>query len=247
MMTILHAITTILFIPILQATTSLIDPSCSHLPTMAEQGRRLIMFCCPTTTSSWFSVKWYKEEWQLSQHDRTGQAVVYNKEGGGVQVDSELSIEGRLVLLNMSESGQGLYKCEVTGPAPVYHTATIMNTVRVVKLPHKPPLVEVEGQAVSCTVQGEANTMAEVIWFIDGYTAPSSWVKAESNRSLITIKQGMLGKVVVRCVARVYQMYWGTAEVEVEADLFLLIQLKLLLQYIVNDQVVTVLITPGCW
>ena len=174
MMSILHTIATILSIPILMATTSLIDPSCSHLPTMAEQGTRMIMFCCPTTTSSWFSVKRYKEEWQLSQHDRTGKAVVYNKEGSGVQVDSKLSVQGRLVLLNMSESGQGMYKCEVTGPAPVYHTATIMNTVRVVKLPHKPPLVEVEGQAVSCTVQVQDNTLTEVMWFIDGYTAPSS-------------------------------------------------------------------------
>ena len=143
MMSILHTIATILSIPILMATTSLIDPSCSHLPTMAEQGRRMIMFCCPTTTSSWFSVKWYKEEWQLSQHDRTGQAVVYNKEGSGVQVDSKLSVQGRLVLLNMSESGQGLYKCEVTGPAPVYHTAT--------------------------TVQVQDNTLTKVMWFIDGY------------------------------------------------------------------------------
>ena len=177
------------------------------------------MFCCPTTTSSWFSVKWYKEEWQLSQHDRTGQAVVYNREGSGVQVDSELSVLGRLVLLNMSQSGQGLYKCEVTGPAPVYHTVTIMNTVRVVKLPHKPPLVEVVGQAVSCTVQVQENILTEMMWFIDGYTAPSSWVKSEYNKSLITIRQGMLGKVVVRCVARVDQMYWGAAEVLVEVGI----------------------------
>ena len=97
--------------------------------------------------------------------------------------------------------------------------STIMNTVRVVKLPHKPPLVLVVGQAVSCTVQGEDNTLTELMWFIDGYTAPSSWVKTEYNRSLITIRQGMSGKVVVRCVARVDQMYWGAAEVLVEAGM----------------------------
>ena len=136
-----------------------------------------------------------------------------------MQVDSKLSVQGRLVLLNMSESGQGMYKCEVTGPAPVYHTATIMNTVRVVKLPHKPPLVEVEGQAVSCTVQVQDNTLTEVMWFIDGYTAPSSWVKTEFNRSLITIRQGMLGRVVVRCVARVDQMYWGAGEAVVDVGM----------------------------
>ena len=118
---------------------------------------------------------------------------MYNKEGSGVQVDSKLSVQGRLVLLNMSESGQGLYKCEVTGPAPVYHTAT--------------------------TVQVQDNTLTEVMWFIDGYTAPSSWVKTEFNRSLITIRQGMLGRVVVRCVARVDQMYWGAGEAVVDVGM----------------------------
>ena len=43
--------------------------------------------------------------WQLSQQDRTGhgQSMLNNKEGSGV-VDFKLSVQGGMVVLNMTES-----------------------------------------------------------------------------------------------------------------------------------------------
>ena len=173
-MCVLRIITTVLLsIPLIHSNVSpsLIDISCSHLPTMAEHGQRVIMSCCPTHTTSWFSIKWYKEapDWQLTQQDRTGKGVlVYNKEDSDVVVDSVLTTLGRLVLLNVTESGQGWYKCEVTGPAPVYHTATIRTFLTVVKLPYSLPMVKVVEDsdklvAISCTVPVPASTPVEML------------------------------------------------------------------------------------
>ena len=206
---------TLLSNTILEANFSLIDHSCCYLPTMAEQGQRVTMSCCPSSSNSWFSVKWFKEDpdWQLTQQDRTGEAVVFNKEGSGVVVDRTLSVLGRLVMLNMTDNGQGWYKCEVTGPAPVYNTATIRTQLTVVRLPKEVPRLEVVGNTVSCTVPVQSEIQIQIMWFIDGSTPPSRWVNTEYNRSLITIRQGMFSKVVVKCVAMVDKMYWGAAEV----------------------------------
>ena len=53
-----------------------------------------------------FSCQYMEESaWQLSQQDRTGhgQSMLNNKEGSGV-VDFKLSVQGGMVVLNMTES-----------------------------------------------------------------------------------------------------------------------------------------------
>ena len=220
----ISAFVIIIFLSIHSNITPLVDPSCSHLPTVAVHGQNVVMFCCPSSTTFWFSVKWFKkdQEWQLSQQDRTGHAVVYNKEGQ-VEVDSKLTVQGRLVMLNMTDAGQGWYMCEVTGPAPFYQTSTIKTFLTVVTLPHTPVLEVVEGSdkvtTISCSVSQATTARVQILWYLNGYSAPPGWVyQQQFHTSLLTIvliKLDMSGKVQVKCVARVDQLYWGTDSISI--------------------------------
>ena len=206
-------IITLLFYMISLSKGSLIERSCSHFPTMAEEGRRVILFCCPNNSTSWFSVKWFKEDpvWQqLSQQDRTGSALVYN-EGSKIYVDKDTSILGRMVISNITKEGEGWYRCEVTGPAPVYHTVSIRTKLSVVKLPKNPPVMQKVGNTVSCTVDVPSNTPLRLMWFLDGYRPPDSWVSTDHKTSLVTIKD--MSYKVVRCVASVENLYWEASDI----------------------------------
>lgn len=173
-----------------EQSISLINKTCSHLPNMTAKGSRLVMYCCPTIP--WFSIKWYMENFA---EETVGQ---------GNEIDSKNSVQGRLVLKNVSSSC--MYRCDVTGPPPDYHTDTIFTYVKAVKLPEKPPVIEIVGKSLYCTIQIEDPKYIEVTWLIDGYTAPPSWV---DNQSILTIKKKIESQLEVKCVTRIGHIYWA--------------------------------------
>ena len=119
------------FFPVCSAVKLLDD---SVIPPHAVKGNPVVMRCnYDMQGDNLYSVKWYynqKEFYRYIPSDNPKVTIFDNNPG--VTVNAKASTEREVVLDNVDFDTSGLYRCEVSGDAPMFLTDSIEGALYVV-------------------------------------------------------------------------------------------------------------------
>jgi len=221
----------LLALPLLQA----IELTEKLIPSHAIKGEDVVLECLyDMQGDSLYSVKWYRNGQEFYRHIPTDrpQTVVFKQPG--LIVDEYKSTESHLVLRNVDLTTSGKFRCEVSGEAPLFQTATFTNVLIVVDLPDDGPVIsgtqpmynKGDILTANCT-SFNSFPAATLNWYINGQVAPhrllTKYQVATYRTDLTTSTLGLRlkiekgsfsksGDLKIKCTATIDPIYWKSNE-----------------------------------
>jgi len=144
------------------------------------------------------------------------------------------STETRLVLRNVDLTTSGKFRCEVSGEAPLFQTATFTNILIIVDLPDDGPVISGtqpvynKGDILTANCTSFNSFPAAMLnWYINGQVAQhrllQKYEDVISNKNLTTSVLGLRLKVEevlfaksrdlkIKCTATIDPIYWKSNE-----------------------------------
>jgi len=209
------------------------------IPSHAIRHEDVILECVyDLQGDSLYSVKWYRNGQEFYRHIPTDrpQTVVFRQ--AGLIVDEYKSTETRLVLRNVDLTTSGKFRCEVSGEAPLFQTATHTNVLIVVDLPDEGPVISgtlplySPGEELTANCSS-ANSFpaASLNWYINGQVAPPRLLVpynvTSSRLQLYTSTLGLRikvdknlfsksGDLKIKCTATIDPIYWKSNEESIQ-------------------------------
>jgi len=233
----------ILLLSLIEGITTLRLKSFS-IPDHAIMGEDIELMCnYDMGGDKLYSVKWYRngqEFYRYIPSDNPSTAVFRSP---GINVDEFRSTEEKIFLRNVNLSTTGLYRCEVSGEAPLFQTASQETILVVVNLPEKGPVIT--GSApryqvgdllnVSC-YSLNSRPAAKLKWYINGEEADPGLLDGEHitmngngagalETSQLDLRmrlnekhyqRGMAGDLKLKCTATISTIYWKSNEESVQ-------------------------------
>lgn len=184
-----------------------------------------------------YSVKWYRngqEFYRYIPSDNPSTAVFTQP---GLYIDEFKSTETKIFLKNVDLMTTGLFRCEISGEAPLFPTASQETILIVVDLPDDGPIISgslpryhVGDQLNISCISPNSVPAAKLKWFINGEYADSEFVheyEEASNRfGLQTSRQDLRfkltenhlrkGDLKLKCTATIATIYWKSNEESVQ-------------------------------
>jgi len=216
----------------------------SVIPPHALKGHQAVLRCnYDMEGDDLYSVKWYfnqKEFYRFIPSDNP-KVTIFNHHKG-VKVNARLSTEREVVLDNVDFTTTGEYRCEVSGDAPMFQTATITGILFVVDLPDKGP--DISGGVPRYNIGDRVNVTclsrnsmpaAQLAWYVNGEKADAVHLRTypdETNlEGLKTSRLGLTFKVrpshfahkgdmKLKCTATIFTVYWKSSEESVQGSGF---------------------------
>merc|ERR1712227_1173072 len=198
------------------------------IPSNAIRGEDITLECLyDLQGDSLYSVKWYRNGQEFYRHIPTDrpQTVVFRQ--AGLIVDEYKSTETRIVLRNVDLTTSGKFRCEVSGEAPLFQTATHTNVLIVVDLPDEGPVIT--GTLPSYNT---GDTLSATLnWYINGQVAPArllvEYPVSSSKLQLYTSTLGLrlkvekslfsaTGDLKIKCTATIDPIYWKSNEESIQ-------------------------------
>lgn len=223
-----------------------IDKSCFavrltkyNIPSHAINGEDLVLECdYDLEGDHLYSVKWYRNGQEFYRHIPTDnpQTVVFSQPG--LVLNELRSTSTRLVVRNISLVSSGKYRCEVSGEAPLFQTATHSNVLTVIDPPDMGPVISgtqplyTIGDTLyaNCTSFKSFPTPT-IHWYINGQAASHRLLKTfepfTSKEGLITSTLGLRykidknlsdrrGNIKIKCTATIDPIYWKSNEESIQ-------------------------------
>lgn len=216
----------------------------SIIPPHALKGHQAILKCnYDLEGDSLYSVKWYFNQKEFYRYIPTDnpKVTIFNHHEG-VRVNPRLSTEREIVLDDVDFTTTGHYRCEVSGDAPMFQTASTEGILYVVDLPDAGP--EIQGGQPRYNIGDNVNVTcisrnslpaAKLSWYINGEKADPihlrSYPDEENLRTgLQTSRLGLTFKVrhkhflhgdlKLKCTATISTVYWKSNEESVQGSGF---------------------------
>jgi len=209
------------------------------IPSHAIKGEDLVLECLyDLEGDSLYSVKWYRNGQEFYRHIPTDrpQTVVFQQHG--LIVDEYKSTETRIILRNVDLNTSGKYRCEVSGEAPLFQTATFTNILIVFDLPDNGPVISGTQPTYSpgdiltanCTSHNSF-PIAVLNWYINGQVAShkvlQKFESVTTRQALTTTTLGLrlkfernlfnkAGDLKIKCTATIEPIYWKSSEESVQ-------------------------------
>jgi len=209
------------------------------IPSHAIKGEDVVLECLyDLQGDSLYSVKWYRNGQEFYRHIPTDrpQTVVFRQPG--LIVDEYKSTETRIVLRNVDLTTSGKFRCEVSGEAPLFQTATFTNVLIVVDLPDDGPVIsgtqpmynQGDILTANCT-SFNSFPAATLNWYINGQVAPHRLLQKfkiiTSKQELTTSRLGLRlkvekslfsksGDLKIKCTATIDPIYWKSNEESIQ-------------------------------
>merc|ERR1712013_485689 len=209
------------------------------IPSHAIKGENVVLECLyDLQGDSLYSVKWYRNGQEFYRHIPTDNpsTVVFKKPG--LIVDEYKSTETHIVLRNVDLKTSGKFRCEVSGEAPLFQTATFTNILIVVDLPDDGPVISGtqpvynRGDILTANCTSFSSfPAARLNWYINGQVAPHRLLKnyeeVTSDDDLTTtvlglrlkIEKGLFSKsgdFKLKCTATIDPLYWKSNEESIQ-------------------------------
>lgn len=214
----------------------------SVIPPHALKGHQAVLRCnYDLEGDDLYSVKWYFNQKEFYRYIPTDnpKVTIFNHHAG-VKVNARLSTEREVVLDNVDFTTTGQYRCEVSGDAPMFQTASTEGILYVVDLPDQGPDIMGGlpryniGDRVNVTcVSHNSMPAAQLQWYINGEKADPVHIKTYepiSMRGLLTSRLGLSFKVrhkhfqrgdlKLKCTATISTVYWKSNEESVQGSGF---------------------------
>ncbi|KAL5280669.1 hypothetical protein ACFFRR_004592 [Megaselia abdita] len=187
-----------------------------------------------------YSVKWYKDGNEFYRYVPRDMPPAQVFKLPGVHVVLGNSTDSVVSLRGVDLLSSGRYKCEVSGEAPLFQTVSDHGSMLVVYLPDKEPTIT-GGRAkyqigdwvsLNCT-SGRSKPAVELDWYINGEEAKVGTLRKynvilSGREGLETSTLGLTfrvdhnhfrhGDMKLKCVARMFSMYWRSNEESVQGD-----------------------------
>jgi len=209
------------------------------IPSNAIRGEDVILECLyDLEGDSLYSVKWYRNGQEFYRHIPTDrpQTVVFRQ--AGLIVDEYKSTETRIVLRNVDLTTSGKFRCEVSGEAPLFQTATYTNVLIIVDLPEEGPVISgtLPSYNPGDTLTANCSSFnsfpsATLNWYINGQVAPPRLLVpynvTSSKLQLYTSTLGLrlkveknlfskTGDLKIKCTATIDPIYWKSNEESIQ-------------------------------
>lgn len=216
----------------------------SVIPPHALKGHQAVLKCnYDLEGDNLYSVKWYFNQKEFYRYIPTDNPkVTIFSHHKGVRVNPRLSTEREVVLDDVDFSTTGQYRCEVSGDAPMFQTASTAGILYVVDLPDDGP--EIQGGQPRYNVGDRVNVTclsrnsrpaAKLSWYINGEKADPIHLRTypdeiiphtnlETSRLGLTFKvrhkHFQRGDLKLKCTATISTVYWKSNEESVQGSGF---------------------------
>jgi len=209
------------------------------IPRHATKGEDVRMECnYDLEADKLYSIKWYFNGHEFYRYIPSDSPRTTIFDRPGINVDRRQSSETHIVLRSVGLKTTGKFKCEVSGEAPLFQTASDDDILAVVDLPDEGPIITGgypryhvgDKVKVNCTSR-RSRPAAKLRWYINGEQADHHHVKhydVETERlsGLQTSTLGLWFKVrdkhfkngdmKLKCTATIASIYWKSNEESVQ-------------------------------
>ncbi|CAH2076168.1 unnamed protein product, partial [Iphiclides podalirius] len=162
-----------------------------RVPAHAAEGGEAILGCqFDMENDVLYSVKWYKDGREFYRYVPLSPHPISHFATPGVMVDVGRSSNTVVTLVHLTRDSSGLYRCEVSGEAPLFATVYDEKYITIYLLPESgPQLTGLEetykiGDRVraNCTSQG-SRPEAQLKWLINNRLAPRNYLRGPWYRT----------------------------------------------------------------
>lgn len=188
-----------------------------------------------------YSVKWYKDgnEFYRFLPQEKPPVMVFNHPGVTAYIHE--STQRTVVLRSVNLMSTGRYRCEVSAEAPFFQTVSDHSDMTVIALPEDEPVITARpgkhryqvGDVVrfNCT-SAKSKPHATLSWFINAepveqqFLRPHPLVRDRNDLETSTLglefrlrpKHFKKGDLKIKCLARIYTVYWKSNELSIEGE-----------------------------
>jgi len=185
-----------------------------------------------------YSVKWYRNGQEFYRYIPTDTPDTTVFPYPGIYVDEYRSSETRIILRKVDLATTGMFRCEVSGEAPLFQTAASSNVLVVVDLPDSGPVIEGaapryhhgEFLEANCT-SPRSLPAASLKWYINNEEATEEMLihypLIEEPAELLTSVLGLRlkvrrkifsgsGDLKIKCTAAIDPIYWRSSEESIQ-------------------------------
>jgi len=185
-----------------------------------------------------YSVKWYRNGQEFYRYIPTDTPETMVFRYPGIYVDEYKSTESRIVLWKVDLYTSGMFRCEVSGEAPLFQTATSSNVLIVVDLPDSGPVITGSlpryhtGDILTANCTSSNSLPAATLrWYINGEEAtPSTLIQYPVQEIAGGLETSVLGlrlevrdkifsasgDLKIKCTAAIDTIYWRSNEESIQ-------------------------------
>lgn len=211
-----------------------------HVPSAVIKGHDATLNCTyDLEGDDLYAVKWYKNDREFFRYTPEDEKPIKQFKIKGLEVSETESTANQLVLKNVTNEIAGDFKCEVTADQPSFFTIFKTSQLEVVELPREDPLISGLlnryrlGEVLRANCSSEMSyPAANLTWYVNGYPVDASRVhkhkrhgpegyyqSADSILRLPITKQLFAkGRLKIRCVASMHDVYYRSSEKSVELE-----------------------------
>ncbi|KYN31203.1 hypothetical protein ALC56_14471 [Trachymyrmex septentrionalis] len=188
-----------------------------------------------------YSVKWYKDGNEFYRYVPQEKPPVLVFLQPGVSAIVHESTQRTVVLRSVNLMSTGRYRCEVSAEAPSFQTVSDHSDMTIIALPEDEPVITTRpgkhryqvGDVVrfNCT-STRSKPHATLSWFINGDPVEQQFLKSypvdvdrndleTSTLGLefrLRLKHFKKGDLKIKCLARIYTVYWKSNELSIEGE-----------------------------
>ncbi|KAG5318869.1 MOS1T transposase, partial [Pseudoatta argentina] len=188
-----------------------------------------------------YSVKWYKDGNEFYRYVPREKPPVLVFLQPGVSAVVHESTQRMVVLRSVNLMSTGRYRCEVSAEAPSFQTVSDHSDMTIIALPEDEPVITARpgkhryqvGDVVrfNCT-STRSKPHATLSWFINGDPVEQQFLKSypvdvdrndleTSTLGLefrLRLKHFKKGDLKIKCLARIYTVYWKSNELSIEGE-----------------------------
>ncbi|XP_067009682.1 uncharacterized protein [Anabrus simplex] len=210
------------------------------VPPAIMRGETAILFChFDLEGDTLYSVKWYKGRREFYRYTPKEEPAMKIFPIQGLNVDRKQSSDRKLTLKRLEPTMSGRYSCEVSADAPSFHTSLVSADMEVVVPSDRPTITGVRSRyRVGDILHSNCSSSwsrppAKLSWVVNEIQASAPNVIHYSPRrerngdresSLIGLRLKLQpqhfegGRLKVRCIASIHDVYWQSTEKSVEED-----------------------------
>lgn len=209
------------------------------IPSHAIRGDRVELVCnYDMEGDKLYSVKWYRNGQEFYRYIPTDTPDTTVFPYKGIDVDEYKSTETRIILRRVDLNTSGMFRCEVSGEAPLFQTATSSNIMIIVDLPDSGPVISGSqpryhtGDTLTANCSSAGSLPAATLrWYINGEEAQArslvQYPPLGDQGGLYTSVLGLKlkvrdklfsksGDLKIKCTAAIDTIYWRSNEESIQ-------------------------------
>ncbi|XP_074036711.1 uncharacterized protein isoform X2 [Leptinotarsa decemlineata] len=213
-------------------------------PEAVKRGESVTLVCdYDLESAALYTIKWYRDDEEFYRFVPKESPPFQAFEVAHLCVDLSKSNSKEVTITNVERETSGIFKCEVTADAPLFHTDMQTARLIVADVPEDVPVLKLETPKVAlgskiranCTTPGSYPAM-NITWSLNDLDVPDfpdvhihnsvihfdALPGLETSQSTLSLKATRdlfkNGKLKLRCSASMFTLYTSSIQTEIQED-----------------------------